>query len=559
MDVSSLTKKLEKEVKRRRTFAIISHPDAGKTTLTEKLLLYGGAIHLAGAVKAKSNQRKTTSDWMEIEKQRGISISTTVLRFEYSDFQINLLDTPGHKDFSEDTYRTLVAADAAVMLIDAAKGVEPQTLKLFEVCRMRGLPIFTFINKMDRPARDPLELIDELEKVLGIRSSPISWPIGMGDRFKGVYDRRKEEVLLFQAEDKAHASKQIPALKVGNIASADLVSALNPPDEKRQELLELQEEVRSQIELLEIAGDPYDAERVLKGELTPVFFGSAMNNFGVQHFLDNFLTMAPEPTGRLSNEGLVDPLNTDFSGVFFKIQANIDPQHRDRVAFFRVCSGKFTRGMDAKHGRLQQNFKLNKAFHFFAQERNLIEEAWPGDIIGFLDTTGDFRIGDTLCEGKVFEYEGVPRFSPENFAGVSLADPLKRKQLKKGLDQLSEEGVVQVFKSSTRGDAQPILGVVGALQFDVLQHRIKTEYSVDMKLERMGYSRARWAVPAEQGKDISKEISEFQSYADCLVAEDRDSLPVILFKSDWSMNWATGKYPQLKFLPSAPPVRSRSK
>lgn len=544
-------KTLEREIKRRRTFAIISHPDAGKTTLTEKLLLYGGAIHLAGAVKAKSNHRKTTSDWMEIEKQRGISISTTVLRFEYQDFQINLLDTPGHKDFSEDTYRTLVAADAAVMLIDAAKGVEPQTLKLFEVCRMRGLPIFTFINKMDRPARDPLELIDELEKVLGIRSSPISWPIGMGDRFKGVYDRRKEEVLLFQAEEKAHASKQIPSLKVGQMSSPDFITALSPTPDKEAELRELQEEVSSQLELLEIAGDPYDSERVLRGELTPVFFGSAMNNFGVQHFLDNFLEMAPAPTGRLSNLGLVEP-HLGFSGVFFKIQANIDPQHRDRVSFFRVCSGHFTRGMEAKHARLGENFKLNKAFHFFAQERQMIDEAWPGDIVGFLDTTGDFRIGDTLCTERVFEYEGVPRFSPENFAGVSLSDPLKRKQLKKGLDQLSEEGVVQIFRSETRGEAQPILGVVGALQFDVLQHRIKTEYSVEMKLERLAYTRARWLAPSNSGDDISKELNEFSSYADCLVVKDRDSLPVVLFKSDWSLNWAVGKYPQLKFLASAP-------
>lgn len=527
---------LNQQIQRRRTFAIISHPDAGKTTLTEKLLLYGGAIHLAGAVKAKSNARKTTSDWMEIEKQRGISISTTVLQFEYQGFQINLLDTPGHKDFSEDTYRTLVAADAAVMLIDAAKGVEPQTLKLFEVCRMRGLPIFTFINKMDRPARDPLELIDELEKVLGIRSSPISWPIGMGDRFKGVYDRQKEEVLLFQAEDRAHASKPVPVVKLEGLLEADQ---------------DLEQELKSQLELLEIAGDPFDAERVKKGELTPVFFGSAMNNFGVQHFLNCFLEMAPAPTGRVSNQGIIDPTSA-FSGVFFKIQANIDPQHRDRVSFFRVCSGKFTRGMAATHSRLKKSFKLNKAFHFFAQERHLIEEAWPGDIVGFLDTTGDFRIGDTLCSGSQFEYEGVPRFSPENFSGVSLADPLKRKQLKKGLDQLSEEGVVQIFRSETRGEAQPILGVVGALQFDVLQHRVRTEYGVEMRLERMAFTRARWLAPLEKGQDISKELNEFQSYADCLVVKDRDNLPVILFKSDWNMNWATGKYPGLQFLPSAP-------
>ncbi len=540
---------LAKEVARRRTFAIISHPDAGKTTLTEKLLLYGGAIHLAGAVKAKGQSRNTTSDWMEIERQRGISISTSVLRFEYAGIQLNLLDTPGHKDFSEDTYRTLVAVDSAVMLIDAAKGVEPQTRKLFEVCRLRGLPIFTFINKLDRPGRDPFELIDELEKVLGIRSCPISWPIGMGPEFKGVFDRARNSLLLFQATQKSNAQRQLQPITFNGVDDPALAEHLSKEDGKR-----LQEALASQLELIELAGDPYDEARVLAGQLTPVFFGSAMNNFGVQHFLETFLTMAPPPGPRKSTEGLVEPTSPEFSGLFFKIQANMDPKHRDRVAFLRVCSGKFQRGISAIHGRLKKEFKLARPLHFFAQEREIIEEAWPGDIVGLVDTTGDFRIGDTLCANRAMEYEGVPRFSPEFFAGVLLTDPLKRKQLKKGLDQLTEEGVVQIFFPPDRGEAQPVVGAVGALQFEVLQHRLKSEYSVEMRLERLPYTRARWITPKEANVDLPRRLRLVGSHADNRYLVDRDGLPVILFATDWNVHWAQDNYKDLNFLSVAPPI-----
>jgi peptide chain release factor 3 len=541
---------LTKEVARRRTFAIISHPDAGKTTLTEKLLLYGGAIHLAGAVKAKGAQRNTTSDWMEIEKQRGISISTSVLRFEYDGMQVNLLDTPGHKDFSEDTYRTLVAVDAAVMLIDAAKGVEPQTRKLFEVCRMRGLPIFTFINKLDRPGRDPFDLIDELEKVLGIRSCPVSWPIGMGPDFKGVYDRQSNSLLMFQSRDRAQAQFQLKPVQFQGVDDPALAEYLSKDEGAR-----LQKELKDQLELLEIAGDPFDRERVLAGQLTPVFFGSAMNNFGVQHFLENFLGMAPPPGAHESTDGPIEPTMPQFSGLFFKIQANMDPQHRDRVAFLRVCSGKFVRGISVRHGRLNKEFKLARPLHFFAQEREIIEEAWPGDIVGLVDTSGEFRIGDTVCEGRQLEYEGVPRFSPEHFAAVVLNDPLKRKQLKKGLDQLTEEGVVQIFFQPGRGESQPILGAVGALQFEVLQHRLKAEYNVDMKLERLSFSRARWVTVKESTVDLAKGLQTLDRQADNKYLEDKDGQPVILFTNEWSLNWAVTNFKDYNFLTTAPAIR----
>lgn len=543
--------KLESEVKRRRTFAIISHPDAGKTTLTEKLLLYGGAIHLAGAVRAKANQRHTTSDWMEIEKQRGISISTSVLQFEYNGIQINLLDTPGHKDFSEDTYRTLMAADAAVMLIDAAKGVEPQTRKLFEVCRMRGLPIFTFMNKLDRPSREPLDLIDELEKVLGIRSCPMSWPIGLGDRFRGVYDRQGNEVLVFQTEGEANVKGKLQPRKVTGIDDplfAELMGRGDP-----EEGQELHSQLKAELELLEYAGDAFDWDHILAGELTPVFFGSAMNNFGVERFLQRFIELAPQPAARKSNIGEIAPTNPKFSGFIFKIQANMDPMHRDRVAFMRVVSGHFTRGMAAKHARLNKDFKLSKPLQFFAQERVMVDEAWPGDVVGMLDTTGDLRIGDTLCESGRFEFEGVPRFSPEHFAGVIIKDPLKRKQLKKGLDQLSEEGVVQVYKQRGYGDKDPVLGAVGALQFEVLQHRLKAEYSVDVRIEKMPYVHARWVV----GPGLDADYFERREDSRCL--EDRDGLPVVLFKSDWGLRWAEDNYKDLQFLKTAPMVRVEEK
>jgi peptide chain release factor 3 len=562
---------IEKEVARRRTFAIISHPDAGKTTLTEKLLLYGGAIHLAGAVKAKKNQKNTTSDWMELEKQRGISISTSVLQFDYYDNQINLLDTPGHKDFSEDTYRTLTAADAAVMLIDAAKGVEPQTRKLFEVCRMRGLPIFTFINKLDRPSRDPLDLIDELEKVLGIRSCPMSWPIGMGDRFRGVYDRLSNEVLFFESADRANQSGRLEPKKI-NANDPDFWKILGGPREDLDEAKELYETFRSEMELVEFAGDAFDHAQVLDGKLTPVFFGSAMNNFGVERFLQRFIELAPTPVPRTAvfaakgdaepEKAPIEPTSDQFSGFIFKIQANMDPMHRDRVAFMRICSGKFERNMEVTHARLAKKVRLSKPLNFFAQERVIIEEAWPGDIVGMLDTTGELRIGDTLCSGsanagpggaRIFEYQGVPRFSPEHFAGVVIKDPMKRKQLQKGLEQLSEEGVVQIYRQRGMGDKDPVLGAVGALQFEVLQHRLLGEYGVDTKIEKYNFVHARWVV----GEGLNAD--EFERREDTRCLEDRDGLPVILFKSDWGLRWAQDNHKHLEFRTTAPEIRGARK
>jgi len=540
---------LQREVARRRTFAIISHPDAGKTTLTEKLLLYGGAIHLAGAVKAKGNQRHTTSDWMEIEKQRGISISTSVLQFEYNGVQVNLLDTPGHKDFSEDTYRTLTAADAAVMLIDAAKGVEPQTRKLFEVCRMRGIPIFTFMNKLDRPGREPLDLLDELESVLGIRSCPMSWPLGMGDRFRGVYDRKNQEVLFYQTEGDAKVKGKRDTYRSTGIADPKLAELLGG-DEGPEVGAELHAQFQSELELLELAGDPFDWDRVLQGQLTPVFFGSAMNNFGVQHFLERFIELAPPPPARKTSDGvMIEPTSDKFSGFIFKIQANMDPSHRDRVAFMRVCSGHFERGMTVKHARLNEDFKLSRPLNFFAQERVVIDEAWPGDIVGLLDTSGELRIGDTLCEGKRFEYQGVPRFSPEHFAGVQIKDPLKRKQLTKGLDQLSEEGVVQVYKQRGFGDKDPVLGAEGALQFEVLKARLLAEYSVNVVIEKLPFIHARWIVSRTGGPF---NADDFERREGSRVLEDRDGQLVILFKSDFSLRWAEDNYKNYEFVKTAP-------
>ncbi len=550
--MNPLTAQLQKEVARRRTFAIISHPDAGKTTLTEKLLLYGGAIHLAGAVRAKANQRNTTSDWMELEKQRGISISTSVLQFEYGGNQINLLDTPGHKDFSEDTYRTLTAADAAVMLIDAAKGVEPQTRKLFEVCRMRGLPIFTFMNKLDRPSRKPLDLLHELENVLGIRSCPMSWPIGMGDRFRGIYDRQSAEVLAFQTEGEANVKGRLQPRRVTSLDDPDFLRLLGGPRSDEDEARELHTQLKSELELLEVAGDAFDLERVLHGQLTPVFFGSAMNNFGVQRFLERFIELAPPPPARASASGKVEPVREAFSGFIFKIQANMDPSHRDRVAFLRVVSGRFTRNMTVRHARLNESVKLSKPLQFFAQERVMIDEAWPGDIVGLLDTSGELRIGDTLCEGSALEFEGVPRFSPEHFSGVVIRDPMKRKQLKKGLEQLSEEGVVQVYAQRGLGDKDPILGAVGALQFEVLQHRLRTEYSVDVRIERLPFLHARWVEP-----EASFDPGAFERREDSRCLVDRDGNSVVLFKSDWALRWAEQNTPGVTFTRTAPRAAGR--
>lgn len=543
--------KLKEEVERRRTFAIISHPDAGKTTLTEKLLLYGGAIHLAGHVRAKASQRHTTSDWMEIERQRGISISTSVLQFDYQGTRVNLLDTPGHKDFSEDTYRTLTAADAAVMLIDAAKGVEPQTIKLFEVCRMRGIPIFTFMNKVDRPGLEPLDLLDELEKVLGIRSCPMSWPVGMGDRFRGVYDRESSEVLVFQTEGQANTTGRLAPVPIKGLNDPKLMQILAGPRADEDEAKELHEKLASDIELLEVAGDPFDHERVLKGELTPVFFGSALNNFGVERFLQHFIRLAPCPVARKTSAGVQEPKDPRFSSFIFKIQANMDPAHRDRVAFMRIVSGHFERNMQVKHARLEKTVKMAMPLNFFAQERVVIDEAWPGDIVGLLDTSGDLRIGDTLVGGggKPFSFEGIPQFTPEHFAVIRLLDPMKRKQLQKGLEQLSEEGVIQIYRQRDLGDKDPYLGAVGALQFEVLQARLKSEYNVDSKIEVAPFVHCRWI----SGEGFDPGFFERREDTRCLV--DRDGLPVVLFKSDWSLRWAEENYKALKFLRTSPLMR----
>ncbi len=549
--MSNMTSLLESQVKRRRTFAIISHPDAGKTTLTEKLLLYGGAIHLAGAVRAKANQRHTTSDWMEIEKQRGISISTSVLQFEYNGTIINLLDTPGHKDFSEDTYRTLMAADAAVMLIDAAKGVEPQTRKLFEVCRMRGIPIFTFINKMDRPSREPLDLLDELERILGIRSTPMTWPIGSGDRFRGVYDRQSQEVLYFQRDSTVAKGKKLEPKKMTGVDDPEFLKSLGGERGDEHEAQELYQQFKTELELLEMAGDPFEWERVLEGPLTPVFFGSAMNNFGIERFLDRFIELAPAPAPRTSTEGNeIPPTDSKFTSFVFKIQANMDPSHRDRVAFIRICSGHFTRNMLVRHSRLEKDIKLAMPVSFFGQDRVVVEEAWPGDVIGLVDTGSTLRIGDTLSQIKGLEYAGVPSFSPEHFAIVILKDPMKRKQLQKGLEQLSEEGVVQIYRQRGMGDKDPVLGAVGALQFEVLQHRLAAEYTVDTKIEKMPYVHARWV----QGPGLDPDFFERREDSRCLL--DRDDNPVLLFKSDWALRWAADNYKTLEFMTTAPIKKS---
>ena len=470
---------LQSAIERRRNFAIISHPDAGKTTLTEKLLLYGGAIHEAGAVKARRAQRKATSDWMEMEQQRGISITSTVLQFEYRNCQINLLDTPGHQDFSEDTYRTLAAADNAVMLIDAAKGLEPQTRKLFEVCRMRGLPIFTFVNKLDRPGREPLELLDEIEQELGLQTYAVNWPIGIGDRFKGVFDRRNRQIHIF--ERSAHGARE----------AKDTVVELGNP--QLEQLLEqdLYYQLKEDLELIEGIGPELDLELVHQGKLTPVFFGSAMTNFGVQLFLDAFLQYALKPEARHSSLGEMPPTYPDFSGFVFKLQANMDPKHRDRVAFIRVCTGKFEKDMTVNHARTGKIVRLSRPQKLFAQDRESIDVAYPGDVIG-LNNPGVFAIGDTIYNGKKIEYEGIPCFSPELFAYLRNPNPSKFKQFHKGVTELQEEGAVQIMYSVDEAKRDPILAAVGQLQFEVVQFRMQNEYGVETRLELLPYSVARW-------------------------------------------------------------------
>ncbi|WP_107667128.1 peptide chain release factor 3 [Cyanothece sp. BG0011] len=530
---NEIEREIQEAVQKRRNFAIISHPDAGKTTLTEKLLLYGGAIHQAGAVKARRDQRKATSDWMEMEKQRGISITSTVLQFEYRDFQINLLDTPGHQDFSEDTYRTLAAADNAVMLIDAAKGLEPQTRKLFEVCRLRGLPIFTFINKMDRPGREPLELLDEIEQELGLKTYAVNWPIGMGDRFKGVYSRRQKAIHLF--ERRAHGSQQ---------AQEDVIKLGDPKIEEYLEQ-ELYYQFKEDLEILEEIGDDLDLEAVHAGKMTPIFFGSAMTNFGVQLFLEAFLEYALRPEGRNSSVGVVDPTHPEFSGFVFKLQANMDPKHRDRVAFVRVCTGKFEKDMTVSHARTGKTVRLSRPQKLFAQDRASIEEAYGGDVIG-LNNPGVFAIGDTIYNGKKLEYEGIPCFSPEMFSYIKNPNPSKFKQFQKGIKELREEGAIQIMYSTDDFKRDPILAAVGQLQFEVVQFRMLSEYGVETTLEPLPYSLARWVKGGWSALEKAGRIFN------TITVKDNWGRPVLLFKNEWGLQQVKVDHPELNLDAIAP-------
>ena len=535
MNLSRELTDIEQEIENRRNFAIISHPDAGKTTLTEKILLYGGAIHEAGAVKARREQRKVTSDWMEMEQQRGISITSTVLQFIYRGFQINLLDTPGHQDFSEDTYRTLAAADNAVMLIDAAKGLEPQTRKLFEVCQMRSLPIFTFVNKLDRPGREPLELLDEIEEELGLATYAVNWPIGMGDRFRGVYDRIKEEVHLF--ERKEHGSQQ----------AKDTIIKLDNPQLKELLDNELYEQLREELEILSEVAPPWDLAKIHEGKMTPVFFGSAMTNFGVQLFLDSFLNYALKPGGRKSSLGTIPPSHPDFTGFVFKLQANMDPKHRDRVAFIRVCTGKFTKDMTVNHARTGKNVRLSRPQKLFAQGRDSVEEAFPGDVIG-LNNPGVFAIGDTIYQGQKIEYEGIPCFSPELFAYLKNPNPSKFKSFQKGVKELQEEGAIQIMYSADDFRKDPILGAVGQLQFEVVQFRLLNEYGVETNLEPIPYNLARWIVNDNAWEALAKTGKIFNT----MTVKDLWGRPVVLFKNSWSLQQAIADHPKLQFNAVAP-------
>jgi peptide chain release factor 3 len=522
---------MKHEHERRRTFAIISHPDAGKTTLTEKLLLYGGAIHSAGAVKARRAQKAATSDWMELERKRGISITSSVLQFEHAGIRYNLLDTPGHQDFSEDTYRTLTAADCAIMLIDAAKGVEEQTKKLFHVCRMRGTPIVTFVNKLDRPARDPFELMSEVEEVLGLATVPITWPVGSGELFQGVYDRQGKRVLHFERTAK-NATKA--PVKVGGIDDPELDKMLGAAEAN---------ELRGAIELLEGAGDGWDRERFLKGEISPVFFGSALTNFGVEPFLEDFADICPTPGPRETSEGVIEPGDEAFTAFVFKVQANMDPSHRDRIAFMRIVSGKFESGMRVWHYRMGKQIRLARAEQLFADERQTVHEAWAGDVVGLHDP-GLYRIGDTLASHKPLTFDSVPRFSPEHFARMRLVDPMKRKQMQKGLSELSEEGTVQLFFEPGR-EKDPILGVVGQLQFEVLAYRLAHEYGADVALDRLGYAFARWVTEVKTPKELTdKRIP--------LAVTDIDGLPVALLRDRWELERLQRDNPSWTFRETAP-------
>ncbi|PNU21381.1 peptide chain release factor 3 [Geothermobacter hydrogeniphilus] len=521
-----MSKRLQEEIARRRTFGIISHPDAGKTTLTEKLLLFGGAINLAGAVKARKAARHATSDWMKMEQERGISVTTSVMKFNHRDFEINLLDTPGHQDFSEDTYRVLTAVDAALMVIDSAKGVEAQTEKLMEICRMRNTPVITFINKLDREGMDPLDLLADIEEKLQIECAPLAWPIGMGKRFKGVYSLYRKQLNLFT-----------PGTETRN---QELITIEDLADARLDELLGDQaDELRGDVELLEGAANPFDLEDFLKASQTPVFFGSAVNNFGVRELLDAFVELAPAPGPRMTETREVHPDEEQFSGFVFKIQANMDPAHRDRIAFLRICSGKFERGMKVRHHRIGKEVALNNAIIFMAQDRAHIEEAYPGDIIG-LHNHGTIKVGDTFSSKEPLKFTGIPSFAPEHFRRVRLKNPLKVKQLDKGLTQLAEEGAVQVFRPLLGADW--ILGAVGVLQFDVTMERLKNEYGVDAVYEGIDFATARW-IDCED----AKKLEEFQKKNQANLAHDAEGNLAYLASSEWRLGYVQEQWPEIIF------------
>ncbi|MBX3747845.1 MAG: peptide chain release factor 3 [Verrucomicrobiae bacterium] len=524
------------QIARRRTFAIISHPDAGKTTLTEKFLLYGGAVHLAGSVTARRNQRATTSDWMELERKRGISVSSTVLQFEYRGYCVNLLDTPGHRDFSEDTYRVLTAVDAAVMVIDAGKGIETQTRKLFEVCRQRGIPIFTFMNKMDRPAREPLALVDELESVLGIQAYPVNWPLGDGAEFRGVYDRQGRLVHFFE---------RVPG---GGYRAP--VSVLDLSDGQVRERLSesVYAKTVDELAMMEGAGAAFERERVLAGALTPVFFGSAVNNFGVQLLLDAFLDMAPAPMARSVGGRRIAPEAGGFSGFIFKIQANMDPRHRDRLAFVRVCSGRFERDMTVIHTRTGRRLRLSSSHKLFARERETMDEAYPGDVVGLVGHD-DFRIGDTLAEEATLVFDEIPRFTPECFAWLHSPTTAQFKRFREGLEQLLQEGVVQSFLLDATTQRVPLLGAVGPLQFEVVQYRLQTEYGAESRMEAAPWNTIRWVVRGDPDPVAVEGLLPTGSR----MGRDSTGRMVLLFPNEWSCEYFTGRQPEIGL--SAQPPR----
>ena len=506
---------------RRRTFAIISHPDAGKTTLTEKLLLYGGAIHLAGTVKARRQQRHATSDWMQMEQERGISVTSSVMQFAYEGYQVNLLDTPGHEDFSEDTYRVLIAADSAVMLLDNRKGVEERTRQLFAVCKRRRMPIFTVVNKCDRVGEDPLKLLSDVEADLGIDCHPVTWPIHSDGNFIGVYDRRRKLIYRFERSEDHGATRA--DVHVGSL-----------DDERVRELLgaEAHDRLTHDIALLDAAGHPFNQTAMLAGTLSPVFFASALTNFGVEPFMREFVELAPPPTARESSAGLVNPADPAFTGFVFKIQANMDPKHRDRIAFVRICSGRFEPGMQVTHVRTGKPMRLASGQQFLARERSAVEEAWPGDVIGVMDR-GTLRIGDTLSANGNLEFSGIPRFAPEHFARIIAADPLRRKQLDTGLRELTEEGAAQVFYTSGTDTLSPtpIVGAVGQLQFDVMLHRLEHEYGAPCRLEKITARHPRWVVGSKA------EIERIARDRGRMLLYDAKGHPLILFEDAWGLRW----------------------